>query len=1009
MNRIFFAMNGFTVRARRSLPEYRAEGTHLVHDRTGCEVLHLATADTENLFAFCFATPPGNDTGVAHIIEHSVLSGSRLFPVKEPFSVLMRGSMHTFLNALTYPDRTVYPAASCNRTDFYNLMAVYGDAVFHPLLRKETFMQEAWRVEDGEGGPDARRFAGVVYNEMKGARSSADAVASEWMARSLLPDTPYRYDSGGDPARIPELSLDGAREFHARYYHPSNCRIFLYGNIPLPEILETLDKSFLSGFTRARPAPGIPPQPAWSEPRRLVKSYGVRPDTPLDRRSSVTVGWLLPAVTDPLRLVTHEVLSEILVESAGSPLRKALIDSGLGEDLSPVSGLEIELQRMIFAAGLRGTDPDREADITGLVMDTVSRLASRGIEKPLVESMMNRVEFRHREIRGNGSPYALRLMGRVLRGWIHGGEPFASLEFGAPFQTLKERLVRGDGYLEACLKSGLVSNPHRLVLVVRPDRDQEAREAAAEKSRLDSLVAAMGPMDKKTLQEEAAAFRAFQAAPDSPEMLARVPSLHRSDLPRSIEPIPIDDTRTPGGISLSLHDIFTNEVISLDFAFSTASLSNEQALLLPLFSRAVCGMGLPGKGYDAVALDLFRLTGGFSGALDAGGIVGKPDEFGQFLFFRTRCLRQNLPAAASLIGGLLSTADFRDFPRLRDILVELRNDMKAALVPNGHQFAMLRAASMISDAVAREEQWRGITQLLFLEERVKGGEAEVVRVAGLLEGIRSALLRGGALLANATATRETFADIAAAVDEVGRRLEPPGGEARAAAGAAAQPKAGGKKQPGHAAGSGRAGVATGRADGGESLVISASVGYVARAVPGFRYEHPLNSSGAVLGHLLSTGYLWEKVRMEGGAYGAFSYPRNTDGLFLFGSYRDPHITRTLRAFSEGLAFMRDGGVGDDDVEKAVIGTVGREDRPIDPGEKGFVSLQRKLHGITDRARQERRDKLLAVDRAALGEAARALQEGFARGFTAVISNRRALDEARGENPELGGRVLELPE
>ena len=503
----------------------------------------------------------------------------------------------------------------------------------------------------------------------------------------------------------------------------------------------------------------------------------------------------------------------------------------------------------------------------------------------------------------------------------------------------------------------------------------------------------MSAAQRETLHDEAAAFLAYQAAPDTPEMLARVPSLRRSDLPRSIERIPIEDTRTPGGISLSLHDIFTNEVISLDFAFSTASLTNEQSLLLPLFSRAVCGMGMPGKGYDVVALDLFRLTGGFSGALDAGGIVGRPDEFAQYLFFRTRCLRQNLPAAASLVGGLLAAADFRDLPRLRDILVELRNDMKAALVPGGHQFAMLRAASMISDAVAREEQWRGVTQLLFLEERVKGGEAEVVRVAGLLEGIRSALLRRDALLANATATRETFADIAAAVDQVGKQLRvtaAPHGADRLTG--AAQKKSG--STPG---------------GGGESLVTSASVGYVARAIPGFRYEHPLNSSGAVLGHLLSTGYLWEKVRMEGGAYGAFSYPRNTDGLFLFGSYRDPHITRTIKAFSEGLVFLQDGGVSDDEVEKAVIGTVGREDRPIDPGEKGFVSLQRKLHGITDEARRERREKLLAVDGAAVRSAARALHEGFPRGFTAVISNRRALEEARGESPELGGRVLELPE
>jgi Zn-dependent M16 (insulinase) family peptidase len=371
------SIHDFEVLSRRTLPEYRVEGVHLSHAATGCEIVHLASADTENLFAFCFATPPQDDTGVSHIIEHSVLSGSARFPVKEPFSVLMKGSMHTFLNALTYPDRTVYPASSCNRADFFNLMLVYGDAVFHPLLRRETFMQEAWRLEearsDGKTG-----YAGVVYNEMKGAYSSPDSVVSEWAVRSLFPDTPYRFDSGGNPASIPDLSLESARGFHARYYHPSNCRIFLYGSIPLEEILAFLAEKLLAGFSPQKIDSVIPLQEPWDRPRRLEKTYPVKPDTPLEGRSSVTLSWLLPPVTDPVDLVTHELLSEVLVENAGSPLRKALVDSGLGEDLSPVSGLEVDLKQMIFAAGLRGTDPGKEQDLQKLIFGTLSRLCTQG-------------------------------------------------------------------------------------------------------------------------------------------------------------------------------------------------------------------------------------------------------------------------------------------------------------------------------------------------------------------------------------------------------------------------------------------------------------------------------------------------------------------------------------------------------------------------------------------------------------------------------------------------------
>jgi Zn-dependent M16 (insulinase) family peptidase len=972
----------------------------LRHRDSGCEIIHLASSDQENLFAFCFTTPPRDDTGVSHIIEHSVLSGSDRFHVKEPFSALMKGSMHTFLNALTYPDRTVYPAASCNRADFFNMLTVYGDAVFRPLLRKETFMQEAWRLEEaGEDGAEGRmRFAGIVYNEMKGANSSPDSIVSEWTSRSLFPDTPYAHDSGGDPAAIPGLTLEAARRFHARYYHPSNCRIFLYGDIPLAEILEFLEENFLSGCSAIDTDAVIPLQKRWEVPRRLQKTFPVKKDTPLAGRSSVTLSWVLPPVTDPVEIVTHEVLSEILVESAGSPLRKALVDSGLGEDLSPVSGLETDLKQMIFAVGLRGTEPDRERSIEALVLDTLAGLSRDGLDPLLVQSMMNRVEFRHREIRGGGSPYALRLMGRTLRGWVHGANPFDSLEFAGPMDVLKKRLAAEARYLEGCLERNFVSNPHRLTLVVSPDPGQEERDAAAETARVEAVLGRMTAAQKEAAVRDARSFKKYQLAPDSAEDLARIPSLRRSDIPPNVERIPHQDTRTPAGVPLALHDIFTNEIVYLDFAFPTNGLSGELALLLPLFGRAICGMGLPDARYDEVALELFRLTGGFSASLDAGGIAGRPEGFAQFMFFRTRCLRHNLPGAVDLVARLFASADFQDLPRLRDILLEMRNDMKSALIPGGHQFAMLRAAAMISTSVAKEEEWRGITQLLFLDKLARNIDAELPRIAGSLEMIRSELLARSLLIANATAGSECSAEITAAVDSLAGRLQ------------SRTPHATGKEDAAT-----RAPAESGRSTAeqpearGESLVASASVGYVARAVPGFRFEHPLNGPVAVLGHLLSTGYLWEKVRMAGGAYGAFSYPRNMDGLFLLGSYRDPKISDTIRAFDEGLKLMESGPLDPAEVDKAVIGTIGREDRPIDPGEKGFVCLQRKLHGITDEARQARRASLLGVQRQGISETAHELILSSSRGFTAVIANRRSLEDAASQVPELRGRVTDLPE
>jgi Zn-dependent M16 (insulinase) family peptidase len=716
------------------------------------------------------------------------------------------------------------------------------------------------------------------------------------------------------------------------------------------------------------------------------------------------MSWLLPPVTDSLSLVTYEVLSEVLIGSAGSPLRKNLVDSGLGEDLSPVSGLETDFREMVFGVGLRGTDPHREEQVRSLVNDTLSSLCSRGLDRSLVTSTINRVEFRHREIRGNGSPYALRLMGRALRGWVHGGDPFASLEFSAVMARFKEILANDERHLERRIADDLLANNHRLTLVVGPDPEQERRDVEEESQRLETTVARLSPEEKGQVLREAEAFRAYQLAPDSPEVLS---------------------------LTLSLHDLFTNEIVYLDLCFPTGSIDAERALLLPLFGKAVCGSGLPGAGYDKIALELFRLTGGFSSSLDAGGIVGEPRSFGQFAFFRMRCLRALLPEGASLIGRLLASADFRDLGRLRDIVLELRNDMKSSLIPQGHHFAMLRAASRLSDSVAREETWRGISQLLFLEDLGKGLDEKLPGLAEKLEGIRADLFARSNLVANATAARECFGEIEKAVEDFASRL--PAAPALVASAGAATSKTDAQRSAARSSAGPESAEIPRRTESaeiprrtesaeiprrtesaeiprrGEAMISSSSVGYVARALRGFRYEEAESGAAAVLGHILSTSYLWEKVRMEGGAYGAFSYPRNTDGLFLFGSYRDPHIARTLRAFQDALDAAVRGDFGSSEVEKAVIGTVGREERPLDPGEKGFVSLQRKLHGVTDEVRQERRDRLVAVDPAALADAARKLRTFFDQGFSAVISNRKALGEAAAELPELGGRPVDLPE
>ncbi|HUX21324.1 MAG TPA: insulinase family protein, partial [Spirochaetia bacterium] len=369
-------MSNFTIISKTAVPEYKAVGVYLRH-RSGCLLYHLLNEDTENLFAFAFRTPPANSRGAAHIIEHSVLSGSKRFPLKDPFVALMKGSVNTFLNAMTYPDKTIYPASSTVEKDYFNLMQVYGDACFFPLLREEIFHQEGRRYEVTPEGK--LQLVGVVYNEMLGNYGDIDSIVGEWSYRSLFPDSPYRFDSGGEPESIPDLTYQEFKQFHESYYHPSNCLIFLYGNIPTERQLEFIETNFLSSFEPRETKLTIQNQPRWSAPRSMKVSAPASDSEEGAAKSSITVNWLTCEVTDPKAVLSMEILTEMLLGNAGAPLQKAVVESRIGEDLSPQSGLETDVKELVFTVGVRGTSPERRQDFERLLEEQIGQLVANGI------------------------------------------------------------------------------------------------------------------------------------------------------------------------------------------------------------------------------------------------------------------------------------------------------------------------------------------------------------------------------------------------------------------------------------------------------------------------------------------------------------------------------------------------------------------------------------------------------------------------------------------------------
>ena len=967
------ALHGFTVTHIDSLDEYHGRGIRLRHDRTGLELYHLHNDDRENLFAFAFKTPPSDDTGVAHILEHTVLSGSRKYPVKDPFLALMRGSVNTFLNAMTYPDKTVYPASSTVKKDYYNIMAVYADAVFFPLLKKELFLQEGRRFVPQEDG--SLKVEGIVFNEMKGSFSSFDSIVGDWSYRSLFDKAQYRYESGGSPQAIPQLSYEQFVDFHQNYYHPSNCRVFLYGNIPTEEQLRFLHENYLAEFDAGGTAPDIPEEPVWDTPRSFtVKGPAV--DGEEKPKPTITINWRTGTTVDPKVLLSMQVLSAALIGHPGTPLQKLINDTELGEDMSPVSGLETDIRDLSFTVGMRGIAPENAAAFEELVMQELKRLTEEGLPRDVINGTLRRVEFQNREIRG-GAPFGLRMMSKALRGWLHGTEPRTTLEFTPHMEQLKQEYEQNPNYFEDLIERYLLNNPHRSTVMVEPDSSYMDDLEQEISQTVERIRAEMSGADMEALEMELESFERFQNSPDTEEALQSIPILSRDDLPEDISIIETKDSEVDG-IPAFTHDLFTNGIIYIDFAFNITGLTERERLLLPLLGRIMTSTGLPGRSYDEVARQLSLRTGGFSPYLDVSPIVGDPHSYMGYLFVRLKCLEDSLEDALDLTFDLLQRAQVDDARRLWEVLTEFRNDMRSAVIPAGHSFSALRAGAHLEPAIRIEDEWRGIEQLLFLTSLPTEAGAQIEAIGQELKALRNKLLTRQRLMLNMSAEGSQLERIRTKVSN--HLLEfSPGGDGGSLSFEYFTSEDGRLIEP--------------YKDTWESLQVPASVGYSGMAMPGLLYGKDGYAAYLLVAHLLKTDYLWQKIRMQGGAYGAAASTHGLEGIFSFLSYRDPHVEKSLQVYEDGLAHIARDGVSEEDLEKAIIAIVGKDTRPKSPSEKSVVGLKRRLYGISDDLRRQTRHQMLEVKVADVRQQASELYERADTAVRVAMAEAKMLDKA----------------
>jgi len=949
-------VNGFRVLRVELIPEIRITAYEMEHAKTGAKVLHLHCDDRENLYSVGFRTPPEDSTGVPHILEHSVLAGSERYPLRDVFNELHRGTLQTFINAFTYPDKTIYPVASQVRADFFNLARVYTDLVLRPRLLKETFGQEGHHLEfsNPEDATSELIISGIVFNEMKGAYSSPEALMYKAIQQHLYPDTPYSFDSGGNPDDIPLLTYEQFREFHRSYYSPTNARFFLYGDIPTADHLAFLAE-MLAGFDRVAVDSTIKSQSRWQKPASIRGVYPIAKEDNPKGKTVVNVAWMMMENIQYETALLLQIISGMLVGSAAGPLRKALIDSGLGEDLSPLTGVEPDLKQIAFVVGLRGTDPDRTPRIEALIIDTLKDIAKSGFDRALIEGTLHQVEFNGKEIVRGTYPYGIVLMGRAYHAWLYDGDPLEGLNFPRAIENIRRKWEANPELFQEIVRTWFLDNQHRLLSVMEPSTTYQEEQDEVSKKKMALLKASLSVDELESIRSDAHALKKFQAEPDAPEAASALPRISISDISRSIETIPTTRAAIED-VPVMMHDIFANGIAYLDLAFDVSDVPEDLQPYLPLLAKLIANMGAAGFDYEGMAKRIILKTGGIDYHLSAGMTVDGKKNW-QKLIFRVKALQRNIAEAVGIISDILITGDMSDEARMRDLVAERKNDLHASVIPSGHTFARRSAGQALSIAAYRDELWHGRTQLKFINMIADGFDEKKKDLLDKLSFLQHTVFRKDRLYVNLTAEADGLSLLRENVADFVGRLSSDGG-----AGSPTIPTS--------------SGVNSG-------IAIPAQVSYVAKVLQAPAYADPLSAPMFVLARELSSGYLYKHIRVQGGAYGGMSQYDPMSGIFALLSYRDPNIINTLNVYRKAEEFISQNKISREELAKTVIGTIGALDKPMDPASRGYVAMIRDFTGLTDEYRLKFRQMILDMTPELLLEAA---SRYFARAAkTAVIA------------------------
>ncbi|MDG6777895.1 insulinase family protein [Thiomicrorhabdus sp. zzn3] len=906
---------------------------HYRHKVTGAEHYHMAADDPQNVFLVALRTVPMDSTGVAHILEHTVLCGSEKYPVRDPFFMMIRRSLNTFMNAFTSSDWTAYPFATENRKDFQNLLQVYMDAVFFPNLDPLDFAQEGHRLEFEEMDNPASplTFKGVVFNEMKGAMSSPISRLWQTLTRELYPTSTYHYNSGGEPVDIPNLSYQQLVDFHQAHYHPSNSVFMTYGDISAEAHQTQFEELALKRFDSPVPQVHVGLEERFTEPKNIEALYALdEEDT--QRKTHIELAWLLGQNQDPKEVLKGQLLSAVLLDNSASPLRKVLEGTELASAPSPLCGLEESNKEMVFAVGVQGSDPEHADAIEALIINELERVAKEGVAQNQVEAMLHQLELSQREVGGDSYPYGLQLILHALPGALHDGDPIALLDIDEALQELEEA-IKDPEFIPGLVKHWLLDNPHRVRLVMKPDSELAKREAEAEKARLQQIQAGLSEAEKQQIIEQAFALEARQQQVDDPSIL---PEVTKEDIPAELKTVTGVKTAI-GSLPVSGYQCGTNGLVYEQVLMELPDLSEHEKAILPLFNSCLTEVGSAGRNYIETQEHQAAVTGGLSARSALHSRVGDKEGFHSHFILSSKALARNQHAMAELMEQTLFEARFDEYARIKDLIGQIRASVDHGITGNGHGLAMMAATQTFTPIAKWKFDRSGFAGIQFVKQfndKLKEPTA-LEEFASQLQTIQKKLQQAPkqALL---VADEHSYDEALSGMQQHWSRIQ-----------------------------QGVSDDALFRLESSakqikQAWVTSTQVNFCAQAYPAVAADHADAPKLAVLGACLRNGFLHSAVREKGGAYGGGATFNAEAAAFVFYSYRDPRLLETYADFEKAKDWLMSSEATQAKVDEAILNVISAMDKPGSPAGEAKKAFYQQLYGRTHDVRMAYREGVIST-------------------------------------------------